>query len=174
MPERNGRLLRPLLPVSRKDIVEYANRHGLSWVDDESNADIRYSRNFLRHSILPALRQRFPAAESRLAFAAERFSEAANLLDELALMDLGTYAPEFPLPVELLAGLPEARARNVLRFLLNRSGVGIPSEGRLVEAVRQLVEATPDRHPVLRFGDARLIRRKGFVILESGGHGSVV
>jgi tRNA(Ile)-lysidine synthase len=169
MRERNGRLLRPLLSVGRERIVEYATIHGLSWVDDESNANIQLSRNFLRHSIVPALKSRFPAAESRLALAAMRFEEAADLLDDLALVDLGPQSPEFPLPVKLLSSLPEARARNVLRFLLSQYGVGIPSEARIVEAVRQLIDAAPDRHPILQFGHARLVRRKGLVVLEADG-----
>lgn len=168
MPECRSRLLRPLLPVSREDILGYAKTYGLSWVDDESNTDVRMSRNFLRHSILPALKRRFPDAESRLAMAAKRFEEAADLLDEFARQDLGALAPEFPLPIQLLSGLSEARARNILRFLLYRHGVGIPSESRLTEAVRQFIEAAPDRHPALQFGNARLVRRKGAIVLEAG------
>lgn len=168
MPESRSRLLRPLLPVSRDDIVRYANAHGLSWKNDESNTDLRLTRNFLRHSILPALKRRFPDAESRLAMAAKRFEEAADLLDDLARQDLGALAPEFPLPIQLLSALPEARARNVLRFLLHRNGVGIPSESRLTEAIRQFIEAAPDRHPAMQFGNSMLVRRKGAVVLETG------
>ena len=54
MRQRNGRLLRPMLPVTRTDILAYARAHRLAWVDDESNADTRYARNFLRHRIMPA------------------------------------------------------------------------------------------------------------------------
>lgn len=166
MPERSGRLLRPLLAVSRKEILEYAARHQLSWVDDESNADVRHSRNFLRHRIIPVIEQRFPTAEERLASAASRFEEAAGLLDELARLDLSGHPQEFPVPVSLLAALPEPRARNVLRFLLAAHGVGVPSEERLVEALRQFVNARPDSRPGLAFGHARLSRRRGFVVLE--------
>jgi tRNA(Ile)-lysidine synthase len=166
MPERSGRLLRPLLSVGRTAIAEYAETHGLSWVDDHSNADTRYSRNFLRQEILPAIQTRFPAAEAQLAGAAARFAEAANLLDDLARLDIGARAHTFPIDVQLLAGLAEPRARNVLRFLLACHGVGIPSEERLVEILRQCVDAAPDRHPALVFGNCRLRRKAGQVVLE--------
>lgn len=166
MGERNGRLLRPLLTVGRDDILAYAQRHGLEWVEDESNADIRHSRNFLRHRILPVMQERFPAAEARLASASARFAEAADLLDELALVDLGGNAPSFPLPVVALSGLSERRARNVLRFLLSRAGVGIPSEERLSEVLRQCLTAKADRHPAVAFGEWQLRRRGQEITLE--------
>lgn len=166
MPERNGRLLRPLLTVSRQDILSYAQAHRLAWIDDESNEDVRHSRNFLRHRVIPVIEQRFPAVERRLSTAAGRFSEAADLLDDLARLDLGARPRDFPIPVTVLAALPEARARNVLRFLLSCRGIGMPSEERMVEALRQLVAAGPDRHPSLVFGHARLARRKGLVVLD--------
>lgn len=166
MPERSGRLLRPLLEVGRSEITDYAKAHDLKWVDDHSNADTRYSRNFLRHGILPAIQPRFPAVEQRLASAAARFAEAADLLDDLARIDLGQREPSFPIDVDCLASLSEPRARNVLRFLLTRHGVGIPSEERLAETLRQCLDAAPDRHPALVFGRHVIRRKAGRVVLE--------
>jgi tRNA(Ile)-lysidine synthase len=164
--ECNGRILRPLLAVSRTEIRAYADAHSLDWVEDESNCDTRFSRNFLRHRVLPLIEERFPAAATRLAGAANHFAEAADLLDELAQMDMATRAPQFPVDIDLLAKLPEPRARNVLRFLLSHAGVGIPSEDRLVEALRQCLSAAPDRHPEITFGRWILRRRAGRIFLE--------
>ncbi|MBI5786795.1 MAG: tRNA lysidine(34) synthetase TilS [Rhodocyclales bacterium] len=166
MRECSGRLLRPLLDVGRAEIAGYATEHELRWVDDHSNADTRYSRNFLRHGILPAIQPRFPAVEQRLASAAARFAEAADLLDDLARLDLGQRAPSFPIDIECLAALPEPRARNVLRYLLSRHGVGIPSEERLAEALRQCLAAAPDRHPALAFGRHVMRRKAGRILLD--------
>jgi tRNA(Ile)-lysidine synthase len=166
MPERRGRLLRPLLDVGRGDIVDYARANGLEWVEDHSNADTRFSRNFLRHHIIPSLLRRFPAAEQRLAGAAARFAEAADLLDDLAREDLGEREPSFPIEVAVLARLPEPRARNVLRYLLAGHGVGIPSEERLSEALRQCLDAGPDRHPALVFGHYVIRRKAGRIVVD--------
>ncbi|MBU0751133.1 MAG: tRNA lysidine(34) synthetase TilS [Gammaproteobacteria bacterium] len=159
------RLLRPLLGISRNRIEVYARARGLTWVEDESNRDTAFSRNFLRHDILEPLRKRFPGAEKNLAAAARRFGESAQLLDELAELDLGDVAANFPFPLSVLAVLSERRARNLLRYLLARSGVRIPSEIRLVEILRQLLSAAPDRHPRVRFGDWDILRRRGMVEL---------
>jgi len=171
MPEtrkvRTGlRLIRPLLDVRRKEIEDYLLKHKLTWVEDESNADTGFSRNFLRHRVLPILQARFPAAEENLAAASARFTEARALLDELALLDLAGASPSFPVSTACLANLTESRGRNLLRFLLARHGARIPSEARLIEALRQLREAGPDRHPAIVFGDWKLVRRRDKVHLD--------
>jgi tRNA(Ile)-lysidine synthase len=171
MLERNGRLLRPWLSIGRDAIAAYAERHKLLWCEDDSNADIRHSRNFLRHKVLPTIRERFPASNKNLAAAAGRFAEAQELLDELAVLDLGG-ATAFPVDLGCLKQLEEARARNALRFLLDRHGVRIPSEGRLREGLRQLLEAAADRHPVIVFGEYQIFRRRGRVYLEPVGASS--
>lgn len=168
MRERNGRLLRPWLDIGREAIEAYAQAHELHCIDDESNADIRHSRNFLRHKIIPELEGRFPAAVKNLAAATQRFAAALDLLDELACADLGAII-DFPISVAVLQGLSEQRAANVLRYLLARRQVMIPSEARLLEAVRQMREAAQDRHPVLMFGPHRLRRSAGKIYLDSAG-----
>lgn len=166
MREKSGRLLRPLLAVNRAQVLDYAHAHMLKWVEDDSNRNVRHSRNYLRHRILPELVRRFPAAEARISAAASHFAEATDLLDDLALMDIGSRTATFPIDVALLNSLSSARARNVLRFLLVGAGVGIPSDDRLGEALRQFLTALPDRHPRISFGGATLVRRSGAIFLE--------
>ena len=161
------RLIRPLLDVSRVQIDAYLEERRLGWMDDESNADAGYARNFLRHQVMPLLNSRFPAAEKKLASATAHFAEARDLLDELARLDLAGESAEFPLPLACLTRLPEPRARNLLRFLLARHGVQIPGEQRFRELLRQLREAAPGRQPAANFGSTRIFRRGGRIYLES-------
>jgi len=149
MPESRGRILRPLLGLARNALLAYARAHRLMWIEDESNADRRYTRNFLRHEILPRIAARFPKAGEQLAAAAGRFSEANLLLEDLATLDLRDSAAEFPLPVKLFRDLPETRARNLLRAMLAWHHVQPPDERRLNEFVRQIQTAGNDRHPRL-------------------------
>ncbi|MBA3033544.1 MAG: tRNA lysidine(34) synthetase TilS [Gammaproteobacteria bacterium] len=166
MRERSGKLLRPMLSVGRDEVERYVRLHQLEWCEDESNTDTRYSRNLLRRDIIPALTQRFPATTKNLAAAAARFAEAHELLNELALVDLDGAAARFPLDLKQLNALAEPRARNLLRYLLTINQVQIPSEARLREALRQMLDAEADRHPSLVFGQHRLLRRRGWVYLE--------
>jgi tRNA(Ile)-lysidine synthase len=167
MGETAGRLLRPLLNVGRDAIMAYAIEQSLRWVDDESNADTRLSRNHLRHAVLAGLEDRFPGSGANLAAAAGRFAEARGLLDELAILDLGARPADFPLDLGVLKALSEPRARNLLRYLLQRRHIGIPSEERLREVLRQVIHAGPDRHPAAVFGQWRIFRRAGQIHVEA-------
>jgi tRNA(Ile)-lysidine synthase len=161
----SGRYLRPLLPCTRAALEAYAGEHALHWVEDDSNRDVIFSRNFIRHEILPVLQKRFPAAVENLARSTEFFAEAQEMLDEMARADLAPHH-DFPVPVPLLANLSGARARNVLRYLLTMRGLQAPSSKRLEEALRQFTKAAPDRHPSLELPTYRLFRTRGEVDLE--------
>jgi len=152
MPESRDRVLRPLLGLPRDELLAYARARRLVWIEDDSNADRRYTRNFLRHEILPLIASRFSKASEQLAAAADRFGEAASLLDDLASVDLGGCRPKFPLPLSLFRNLPEPRARNLLRAMLTWHQVQPPDERRLTEFVRQLQTAGTDRHPRIDLG----------------------
>jgi len=165
MQSCNGKLLRPWLSVSRSMILEYARQNCLAWVDDDSNADTRFSRNFLRQRVFPLLEFRFSGGAHNLARASRHFAEAGELLDQLAELDLEGAPADFPLSLDRLRQLSEPRARNLLRYVLQRQQISIPSEDRLREAVRQLREAGCDRHPRIRFGRITLARRKSSVVV---------
>lgn len=125
-PMGAGFLVRPLLNVSRADLEAYAREQQLSWIEDPSNADPRFSRNYLRHHVFAQLTERWPKAVSTMARSAEHLSEAHGLLEELAQMDLlaASQASAFPwlalpsLHLEPLCALSEARQRNALRHWL--------------------------------------------------------
>lgn len=161
MRERHGKRLRPFLALSRDVLADYALQKGLRWIEDESNQDLRFTRNFLRHRVMPAIAERFPRGRDQLAAAAARFGEADQLLDELALIDLAGASPTFPLPGTLLRDLPEARARNLLRAVLARQGQQAPDDDRLKEFVRQIRTAGPDRRPRLDLAGYSLWLVKG-------------
>lgn len=158
----NITLLRPLLDVSRDDIEAYACDAGLSWVTDESNADTALTRNYLRHDALVGLSRRFPAAESSLARAAANFTEAAELLDELAALDWLQVCDGATARMAGLRQLSVSRLKNLLRHRLRRLGWQVPVASRLDEFVRQLLAAAPDRHPelVLEEGVMRVENRR--------------
>ena len=121
-----GQLVRPLLNCSRDELLAYAREHKLTWIEDPSNADERFSRNYLRRQVLPALLGRWPQASASMARSAAHLSEAAQLLDELAQQDIAAAQvpaefiwlslPSLALPA--LRSLSEPRQRNALRYWL--------------------------------------------------------
>jgi tRNA(Ile)-lysidine synthase len=134
-------LLRPLLDVERGELEAYAGEHGLRWVEDDSNEDVSYPRNFLRHKVMPVLAQRFPAYRATLARSARHFAEAAELLDELAALDAKSAIQGERLSVAALRQVSSARGKNLLRYFLAARGAPIPDATRLEEMLRQLCVA---------------------------------
>ncbi|PKO31214.1 MAG: tRNA lysidine(34) synthetase TilS [Betaproteobacteria bacterium HGW-Betaproteobacteria-7] len=155
------RLLRPLLGESRADIEAYAHCHGLRWVEDESNDNPAFTRNYLRHQVMPVIGKRFPAAEFALRRAAANFGEAAELLDELAAADWAVVADGETARLAGLRTLNPARLKNLLRYRLRVLGWQVPVADRLDEFVRQLIGAAPDRHPELILEDGRMRSARG-------------
>ncbi|MFB3304415.1 tRNA lysidine(34) synthetase TilS [Pseudomonas sp. AMR01] len=163
-PLAAGYLVRPLLDVARGELEAYAHEHQLKWIEDPSNADQRFSRNYLRHTVFPTLTERWPHAASSLARCAEHLSEAQSLLDELAQMDLmaadePSPFPWLPLPSLALASLRElsdARQRNALRHWLTPL-TRLPDSDHWA-SWHTLRDAKSDAQPLWRLADGDLHR----------------
>ena len=124
--EGSSNLLRPLLRCSRREILDYAAAHDLRWIEDESNADDSYPRNFLRHRLLPLLEEKFPAYRANLTRSAQHFAEASELLDDLARLDA---ADSFPFPASgitndlaVVVGQPSQMASSSIREVRGEGG----------------------------------------------------
>jgi tRNA(Ile)-lysidine synthase len=151
-------LLRPLLHCARSGILEYAAAQGLQWVEDESNANDSYPRNYLRHRVMPLLTRHFPAYRDTLGRSARNFAEAGQLLDELALLDSGQELDGNAMPVSTLRRLSPPRARNLLRYFLHAQGAPMPQSAHLDEMLRQLCDARQDAAMEIRVGNFQLRR----------------
>lgn len=142
---RPGRL-RPLLGVRRAHIEAWARGAKLEWIEDESNADLHYARNAVRHRLLPVASARFPAAVPALARAAAHFAEAEELLGALAEIDAQRCGGP-ALARGAVLELAPARQANLLRWMLQQRGGQAPAQAVLDEALRQL-RACPPEHPL--------------------------
>jgi tRNA(Ile)-lysidine synthase len=138
MAPRRGRLVRPLLDVTREEVRDYLRARGLDWREDPSNADRRFARARVRHDLLEALRTVGPAAERTIAETARQLREEAELLDAAvseAIEELGGG------PAVSLAALrekPPALGRLVLRRLAEQAAREPLSTGAEPAAPRAL------------------------------------
>jgi tRNA(Ile)-lysidine synthase len=165
-PFAAGWLVRPLIDVSRADLEAYAAARGLEWLDDPSNEDLRFDRNYLRHEVLPALERRWPGAVERIARSAELAGEAAAMLEELAAIDLqGLGNRATRIDVEGLAKLPEARQRNLLRHAIRRAGLPLPGAARLTSVIDSVLHAKQDAQPLVAWPGGELRRYRGRLYL---------
>ena len=181
MPRRRqlgrGWLSRPLLDAPRAALASWAQRQGVSWIDDPANQDARFARTALRHQLLPRLRDGWPQIDQSLLRLADHAREAGELMDELALSDLRATAVteqdhwlrSWPgLLLAPLQALSPARQRNVLRYWLREHGVLMPDRRHLDQWLQQLV-APADAQPELLLADCRLYRSSDRLWLVSGG-----
>src|SRR3989344_4022955 len=159
-----GQLVRPLLNCSRDELLAYAREHKLSWVEDPSNADERFSRNYLRRQVMPALLGRWPQASANMARSAAHLSEAAQLLDELAQQDISAaqVSTEFAwlslpnLALHTLRDLSEPRQRNAMRNWL-RPLTAMPDSDHWV-GWQALRDAASDAAPIWKLAAGELRR----------------
>lgn len=76
-----GSVIRPLLFTKRTDILEYARANQLEWVEDSSNKEDKYTRNFFRHQLIPLVKEAFPQAEQNIVDNIERWKEVEQVYD---------------------------------------------------------------------------------------------
>lgn len=140
-------VVRPLLDATRAQLEQYAAAHAIVHIEDESNADVRYLRNAVRHEIAPVIGRFFPAYRTHLNKLARHAQSATSLLDTLASQDMAACAEGSHLQVGYLRQLDDERTDNVLRYWLQSHGWRIPSQAWLHEAREQLLQARDDTQP---------------------------
>ncbi len=159
-PFSRGWLWRPVLDVPRADLLAYALQHGLQWIEDSSNTDTTLDRNFLRHRVLPLLRERWPQVDAAFARSALLSAETSELHDEedaqsllsVRCHDLRT------IDVEGLRKLPVARRARVLRrWIDNLKLPPLPAQG-IARIESDLLPATPDANAVFAWSGSVIHR----------------
>lgn len=161
----NLTLIRPWLSVPRSEILKFAKNENLQWVEDESNADTHYARNFLRHEVVAPLQKRFPSVAQHFTQTAEIAEESLELLNDLARLDFARAALSTnALSLAQIRALPFARLKNLLRFILEESGVAIPAQLQFSEFARQVMESS--KSPSVFLGDFKMFVQNGKLLWQ--------
>ena len=163
-----GRLVRPLLRVSRNEISEYAKKYKLSWIEDPSNQYQKYDRNFLRHKILAQLKTRWPAVNNNVRKTSELASEINEELKEIAFIDAPLFYKNNQLDIRAIKNLSPARQKNILRYALLSLGFPLPSSVKLNQIINEVINARVDRQPLVQWSDVqvRRYRKKIYFLSE--------
>ncbi len=156
-----GRLLRPLLEVSRGEIRDYAKSHGLDFVDDPANQQLRYDRNYLRHEIMPRIQRRWPGAARTIARAAGHQAALARIARELGARALKEAEGGVTLSCKALSHLHPDVARLALRAWLEGRGFSPPSKVVLDRILNEAVTAEVDAKPLVAWPGAEVRRYRG-------------
>lgn len=165
-----GSLFRPFLSINRSDLQVWANEIGAEWVEDESNLDTKYDRNFIRREVLPVFEERWSEAVAGLANSADKTRQlvdqenqwCAYHLDQIKVRDEYDYEL---LHIERLQLLPEMLQRSVVRFWLDTLRLEQPSEKIFNRIWFEVLTPKPDAQPEIRWGANRLVRFNGGLYL---------
>lgn len=161
--------LRPLLHVSRAQILSRVSALALSYVHDESNDNIRYDRNFLRRDIVPKLKMRWPELPVTVSRSAALCAEQQQLLDEVTQEKLSPLLQTCPftgVSMLALAGLrqlPVRWQRQLLRAFIEQQNLPLPSMVQLDEALQQLLHSDDDAKVHLQFAELELRRAYDYI-----------
>lgn len=160
-----GVLARPFLKCSRSQLERYAVQHQLTWIEDESNQDSSYSRNYLRRQIMPMLLEKWPGVVKTIARTAIHCQQAKNNLDALAEYDFSmSQTAEHEelrsnsLFIEPLLDLNIERLANILRVWLRNNQVQFPATPIFNRLIYEVIFARHDAVPEVSWGN-NLIRR---------------
>lgn len=158
-PFATGELVRPLLDCSRAQLLAWARQQQLEWIEDDSNQDERFDRNFLRAQILPLLQERWPSFGRTASRSAELCGEQEALANEVAAADLAScQQPDGSLLLAELACLSPSRRHNLLRYWLRRHSGAVPDRDAVLRIWSEVAMARQDANPQLKT-DCGVIRR---------------
>lgn len=164
LPFAETLLLRPLLDTSRESLERYAGAHQLAWIEDDSNQDDKFDRNFLRLHILPLLKMRWPHFAAASARSAALCGEQEQLLDELLAEELAALiTPEGALNIAPLMAKSANRRAALLRRWLAFHQAAMPSRDMLARIWQEVALARDDAAPCLTLGAFEIRRYQGLL-----------
>jgi len=164
MPElaafAQGWHLRPLLNINRADLLKYAEQHELKWIEDDSNNNEKYTRNYLRHNTLKDLQKRWPNVSATLTRVALHCAEAAELIALFAEEDLKNTQGSLPntLSCQALLKLNPARQKNILRHWIKILNFPTPSTVQLHHILQDILHSKDDACPKVAWDNIEIRR----------------
>ena len=159
----NGELFRPLLPFFRRDLESYASANQINWIEDDSNLDIAFDRNFIRHKLIPTINERWPNSSFKLNRSVNIFAESDFLINILAQKDFKIVKEVservgWSISIDKLNGFEIIRQKNILRYWFNLHNLTLPSHAVLDNALNQMIGSKIDAEPIVSWGDLQLRR----------------
>jgi len=172
--------VRPLLNQSRQALEAYAKEHDLQHIEDPSNQDTAFDRNFLRQEVMPLLRQRWLGIDKAISRTAALQAQTKTLLDEVAEHELpAVLASELaslngesdqssllaPIAIPKLLKLSKAKQHLLLRYWTSQQGFPTPSEKKLQHIFIDVIESAKDKQPLVEWRGVELRRFQEYLFI---------
>lgn len=159
-----GQLARPLLDFSKEDLRAYANSHHLIWVEDESNENCTFDRNFVRQNLLPLIQSRWPTVTENIARTAHHCANSTQFIEQQIACELPTLLDESKrcLTVSLLLTKDEITQSYIIRYWLGQLQLPLPNSKKLATLLTQL-RASQDSTVLVEWQDVSVRRYDNFL-----------
>ncbi|GAB2691166.1 tRNA lysidine(34) synthetase TilS [Aliiglaciecola aliphaticivorans] len=156
--ENSITLARPFLELEKREILQLAQQKGLQWIEDESNQNTRFDRNFLRSEVIPTMLERWPNLASAASRSAQLCAQQQQLLDEVNAKHLQSMInSRFAIDINKLLDLSTPWQNQIVRYWLSEQKVEMPSHTALGE-LPKLLCAKQDGNPMIDIGLYQLRR----------------
>lgn len=154
--------IRPFLYFQRKEIIEYAHNHNISWLEDETNYDVKYQRNFIRHNVLPEISKVWPSYQQNILRTIKHQVEYKKILDEIAMIDIETVSTNNfnNLDVNLIKKLSVERQKNLIFFWLKKINLESPTSKHMDQIINTLINSDQEKSPCVNWNNTELRRYK--------------
>jgi tRNA(Ile)-lysidine synthase len=159
-------LIRPLLSFSRDALEKYAHENKLVWIEDDSNQDPKFRRNFLRHEVFPLLKTYYPSVMQNFSRSARLIAEQEKIITEIIKSDFEKIKCHDPKKIDLkkLREFSAEKQRLLLREWFAQNQLRMPNEKHLKQIQKDVVNAASDAQPVFRFAHLEISRDRSHLI----------
>ena len=149
----NGYHARPFLNIQRSELEKYASINKILWQDDDTNSDIRYERNYLRHKVLVYLEKAWPSYRKSISRVVSHQKESMSILSEIALEDMREVLCKnfINLDVKILKGLSLPRQKNLIFYWLDSLNLEKPGSKHMHQIIKTLINTSSDKSPCVNW-----------------------
>jgi len=148
---KDKHFIRPLLHITKEEIIEHVNDQKLSFIEDDSNTDNIYSRNFLRNEIIPKIVERWPGAKRNTARMANLLTKQSSLYHRFLLERLANVCDKDGLLLDKLSELDYFERSEMIRIWLDQQCFASPNESQMKELEKSFFQSRQDAKPTIKF-----------------------
>ena len=161
---KKGFHLRPFLAFNKKTLEDFLESKTLSYIEDQSNNNTDFSRNFIRKEILPDIKKKWPSCASTISRSAKNISESYKLNEDLAMIDIQNFLINNICKLNIsVRSLDEYRCNNVIRYWISKNNYRMPSSEQMNSIYSNVINAGKDKVPFFLCSEYEIRRHNDYI-----------
>ena len=161
---KKGFHLRPFLAFNKKTLEDFLELRIISYIEDQSNNDTDFSRNFIRKEIIPKIKKKWPSCASTISRSAQNISELYKLNEDLAMIDIQNFLINDIYKISIgVRTLDKYRCNNVIRYWISKNNYRMPSAEQLHSIYSNVLNAGDDKAPFFLCSEYEIRRHNDYI-----------